>query len=155
TGTVTEGAPALTNIEVFGQYDPDELLRLAASLDMVSPHVLATPIIKAANDRGLELVFPEDVHEQLGSGIQGRVAGRLVSLGKSDWVLKGQAPPVQVRRLRRRSLLEGSSSVFIALDGVPAGAIILEDPVRHDAPLTIRALRRVGFKKIVILTGDH
>ncbi len=155
TGTVTEGAPVLTNIELFGRHDPDELLRLAASLDMVSPHVLAAPILKAANERGLDLVFPSEVSEEFGAGIQGRVDGRHVALGKSDWILGGHAAPPQMRRLRRRSLMEGSSTVFVAVDGVPAGALILEDPIRPDAPLTIRALRRVGFKKIVILTGDH
>jgi len=155
TGTVTEGAPVLTNIELFDSFNPDELLRLAASLDMVSPHVLARPIIKAAHDRGLELEFPRDVAEQLGAGIQGYVNGRHVTLGKSDWVLQGQPAPPQVRRLRRRTMLEGCSSVFVAIDGVPAGALILEDPIRADAPLTLRALRRVGFQKIVMLTGDH
>jgi heavy metal translocating P-type ATPase len=155
TGTVTEGAPVLTSIEVFGRHDADILLQLAASLDMVSPHVLARPIIKAANERGLALVFPTDVSEELGSGIRGTVSGRLVALGKSDWILEGQPAPAQVRRLRRRLLLEGSSSVFVAVDGVPAGALILEDPLRPDAPHTIRALRRVGFKRIVMLTGDH
>jgi heavy metal translocating P-type ATPase len=155
TGTVTEGAPVLTNVELFGRHDPDELLKLAASLDMVSPHVLARPIIKAANERGLDLQFPTEVSEELGAGIQGRVNGRHVALGKSDWILQGQPAPPQVRRLRRRSLLEGTSSVFIAVDGLPVGALILEDPIRPDAPLTIRALRRVGFQKILILTGDH
>lgn len=155
TGTVTEGAPVLTNIEVFERHDADDLLRLAASLDMVSPHVLARPIMKAANERGLDLVFPSEVSEELGAGIRGRVNGRAVALGTSDWILEGQPAPAHVRRLRRRSLLEGSSSVFVAVDGMLAGALILEDPLRPDAPLTIRALRRVGFKKIVMLTGDH
>jgi len=155
TGTVTEGAPVLTNIESFGAYDADELLRLAASLDMVSPHVLARPIVKAANERGLELQFPVNVTEELGSGIQGHINGRHVALGKSDWAFgDGPAPPA-VCRLRRRALLEGSSCVFIALDGEPVGALVLEDPVRPDAPLTLRALRRVGFEKIMMLTGDH
>ncbi|HTQ53731.1 MAG TPA: heavy metal translocating P-type ATPase [Bryobacteraceae bacterium] len=155
TGTVTQGAPVLTHIEVFGQHDADDLLRLAASLDMVSPHVLARPIIKAANERGLDLAFPSAVSEELGAGIRGRIDGHTVALGKSDWILEGQPAPSQIRRLRRRSLLEGSSSVFVAVDGEPAGALILEDPLRPDAPYTIRALRRVGFDRIVMLTGDH
>ncbi len=155
TGTVTEGAPVLTHIEVFDRYDADDLLQLAASLDMVSPHVLARPIIQAANERGLNLVFPEEVSEELGAGIRGRVNGRMVALGKSDWILDGRPAPDRMRRLRRRSLLEGSSSVFVSVDGAPAGALMLEDPLRPDAPLTLRALRRVGFRRIVMLTGDH
>jgi P-type E1-E2 ATPase len=57
--------------------------------------------------------------------------------------------------LRRRTTLEGSSGLFIAIEGALEGALILEDAVRPDAPLTVRALRRAGFEQIVILTGDH
>jgi heavy metal translocating P-type ATPase len=155
TGTVTAGTPALTNVESFGAYGPDELLRLAASLDQVSPHVLAAPILRAANERGLALRFPEDVREELGAGIRGRVDGLTVALGKSSWVLAGQAPPARLRQLQRRLMLEGASGVFVAVQGALCGALILEDPIRRDAPITLRALRRVGFDRIALLTGDH
>ena len=52
-------------------------------------------------------------------------------------------------------MLEGTSGVFVAIDGELAGALILEDPIRRDAPLTLRSLRRLGFQRIVLLTGDH
>jgi heavy metal translocating P-type ATPase len=155
TGTVTAGTPSLTTIESFGQYTPDRLLELAASLDQVSPHVLAGPILKAAADRGLELRFPTAVSEEHGSGIRGRVDGLDVALGKSEWLLHGSTPSPALRRLHRRTLLEGSSGAFIAVNGAVEGALILEDPIRADAPLTLRALRRAGFENIVMLTGDH
>ena len=155
TGTVTAGAPVLTNIESLGRYSPDRLLQLAASLDQVSPHVLAGPIIKAASERGLELHFPTEVTEEHGSGIRGKVDGLDVALGKSDWLLHGTAPSPALRRLYRRTLLEGTSGAFIAVHGVVEGALILEDPIRPDAPLTLRALRRAGFQNIMMLTGDH
>src|SRR5579871_5087471 len=155
TGTVTAGTPALTNIESFGGYSHDRLLELAASLDQVSPHVLAGPILKAAAERGLELQFPGGVVEEHGSGIRGRVDGLDIALGKSEWLLQGSAPPSALRRLHRRTLLEGSSGAFISVNGVVEGALILEDPVRTDAHLTLRALRRAGFEQIVMLTGDH
>jgi heavy metal translocating P-type ATPase len=155
TGTVTAGTPALTNIESFGRYAPDRLLELAASLDQVSPHVLAGPILKAAADRNLELRFPTDVSEEHGSGIRGKVDGLEVALGKSDWLLHDDTASPALRRLHRRTLLEGSSGAFIAVNGVVEGALILEDPIRADAPLTLRALRRAGFENIVMLTGDH
>jgi len=155
TGTVTGGSPVVTNIETFGEYRPKRLLQLAASLDQVSPHVLAVPILKAAAERGLALRFPTEVVEELGSGIRGQVDGIRVALGKSDWLLGGGPCPLAVRRLRRRTTLEGSSGVFIAIEGALEGALILEDAVRPDAPLTVRALRRAGFERIVMLTGDH
>ena len=79
TGTLTTGTPELAEITAFGDLEPDEVLRLGASLDQVSPHVLATAIVTAARHRGLELSFPEDVSEEPGSGIRGtvdRMAGR-------------------------------------------------------------------------------
>src|SRR5579871_6570920 len=155
TGTVTAGSPALTNVEVFGNQEPDELLRLAASLDQVSPHVLAGPILRAASEHHLELSFPTEVNEEFGSGVRGKIDGREITLGKSSWILQGKTAPPGLRRLQRRLMLEGTSGVFIAIDGELAGALILEDPVRRDAPLTLRSLRRIGFQRIVLLTGDH
>ncbi len=155
TGTVTKGEPILSGVESLGDFDPDELLRLSASLDQVSPHVLSRPIVKAAVDRGFELAFPEDVSEEFGSGISGTVGGREVKLGRMNWVLSGLKPDPGALRLYRRSLLDGSSCVFVSVDGIAAGALILDDPVRPDAPLTIRALKRAGFRKIIMLTGDN
>lgn len=155
TGTITKGEPVLSSVESLGDLSPDELLRLSASLDQVSPHVLARPIVKAAADRGLELAFPENVSEEFGSGISGIVDGRHVKLGRMSWVLGGLEPDPGALRLHRRSLLDGSSCVFVSVDGGTSGALILDDPVRPDAPLTIRALKRVGFGKIVMLTGDN
>ena len=155
TGTVTAGSPALTNVECFGTFGADDLLRLAASLDQVSPHVLAGPILRAAIERQLALSFPTEVSEEPGAGIRGKVDGYNVALGKSSWVFQGQAPPQQLRRLRRRLMLDGASGVFISVEGELCGALILEDPIRRDAPLTLRSLRRVGFERIALLTGDH
>lgn len=155
TGTVTGGSPTITDVESFGRHSADELLQLAASLDQISPHVLAGPILKAANERQLNLYFPTYVSEELGSGIRGTVNGHHVQLGRSSWVLGDQPAPPQLRRLRRRTMFEGSSSVVVAIDGEIAGALIVEDPIRPDAPVTLRSLRQIGFQKIFLLTGDH
>jgi soluble P-type ATPase len=155
TGTLTAGTPELADIEVFDSVGPDELLRLAASLDQVSPHVLAGAIVRAARMRELPLAFPEDVDEAHGSGIAGTVEGRAVALGKGVWVSRGFELPPRARDLRRRTALEGSSCVFVALDGRVAGALILDDPIRPDTPRVIRTLRRAGIRRVVMVTGDH
>jgi phosphoserine phosphatase len=155
TGTLTTGSPVVTDVETFGGSGPDELLRLAASLDQASTHVIAVPIVRAARERGLPLTFPTDVAENLGAGIEGRVGGVAVRLGKAAWVLPGGGKHEATRRIRRRTLLEGSTAVFVAIDGRPAGAIVLEDRVRPDAPLTLRTLRLTGFERITMVTGDH
>ena len=155
TGTLTAGAPEVSDIDTFGDVDGDELLRLAASLDQVSAHVLASAIVRAARERRLALVFPSEVREQLGSGIAGVVDGRKVALGKGNWVVDGARMPVAARDVRRRAMLQGSTNVFVSVDGELAGALLLDDPIRPDTPRVIRSLRREGFRRIVMITGDH
>jgi heavy metal translocating P-type ATPase len=155
TGTLTAGTPEVAEVFAFGELDPNEVLRLGASLDQLSPHVLATAIVASARRRGLELVFPEDVREELGSGIRGRVNGRSVGLGKASWVARGAPLPVKARDVRRRSAMEGSSCVMVSVDGEVVGAVVLEDPIRSDTPRVIRILRRAGIDRVVMVTGDH
>jgi heavy metal translocating P-type ATPase len=167
TGTLTSGVPHLSDIETFsslgsspdaapgGAFGPEEVLRLAASLDQVSPHVLAAALVRAARERGIELVFPTDVHERHGAGIEGTVDGRRVALGKASYVSEGTAMPARAREVRRRSMLDGSSCIFVAIDGRVAGALIVDDPIRPDAPRVIRALRRAGIERVIMVTGDH
>src|SRR5262249_23426548 len=115
TGTLTRGRPAVVDV-VTGtdDIDAEELLRLAASLDQLSPHVLATAIVSAANDRGLALELPEGVSEAHGYGVSGVVGGREVALGKRSWIVPG-ADPAWVRRVRRRADLDGSLTVFASV----------------------------------------
>jgi heavy metal translocating P-type ATPase len=155
TGTLTQGRPTLASVVVASDaFDADELLRLAASLDQVSPHVLASAIVTAGSGRGLALEMPEDVSEEHGYGLVGRVAGHEIRLGKAAWIV-GENPPAWVRQARRRADLDGSLTVFVAVDGEPAGAFLLADPIRPDAPRMIRALRGAGITRVVLVTGDR
>ena len=155
TGTLTQGRPALVSVITAGdQVDADELLRLAASLDQVSPHVLASSIVTAATRRGLVLEMPEDVHEEHGYGLRGQVGAHEVRVGKAAWIVGG-AQPAWVRQVRRRADLDGSLTVFVAVDGEPAGAFLLEDPIRPDAPRMVRTLRQAGISRVVLVTGDR
>ena len=155
TGTITTGMPSLSDVETFGPEAAPEILRLAASLDQMSQHVLAAAVVRAAHDRGLPLSFPEKVTERPGQGIQGEVEGRRVALGKLSFLQQDGVLSAGIRRVRRRTALEGSSSVFVAVDGEVAGALILHDPVRPDSPRALRALRRAGIERVVLVTGDH
>jgi heavy metal translocating P-type ATPase len=155
TGTITMGMPALSAIETFGGAAAPEILRLAASLDQVSQHVLAAAVAQAARDRGLSLSFPERVTERPGQGIQGEVEGRRVALGKLSFLQQDGPLPAGVSRVRQRTALAGSSNVFVAIDGEVAGALILHDPVRPDSPDAMRAMRRAGIDRVVLVTGDH
>ncbi len=154
TGTLTSGRPALAAIVPAGLLPADEVLRLAASLDQVSQHVLAGAIIRAAASRGCELALPERAEEVPGHGIRGIVAGHRVAVGKAAWVgMTGS--PRWAKTARRQARLDGALTVFVAVDGSPAGILVLADQVRPDAARTIRALRAGGISRIVLVTGDR
>jgi heavy metal translocating P-type ATPase len=154
TGTLTEGRPAVTEVVSSGALSSDDVLRLAASVDQVSPHVLAGAVVSAARRSGLALVLPSAAEEVPGKGITGRVDGHEVSVGKAPWIVDGE-PPEWVSTVRRRAELDGSITVFVGVDGEPAGAIVLDDRVRRDARRTIRQLRHEGISRVVMLTGDR
>ncbi len=161
TGTLTMGRPFVTEVLApggpgpDGPYGPDEIVRLAASLDQVSTHVLAAAIVQAARERGRPLVMPAGVTEESGRGVRGRVDGHAVAVGRADWAAGDGELPEWARKLRRRTAFEGAINVFVAVDGTLAGALILEDPVRPDTARTIRALRAAGIRRVVMVTGDH
>ena len=144
----------MTAVVPAGSLPSEQILTLAASLDQASGHVLAAAVVRAAAERGCPLVQPADVTEQPGHGIAGTVAGRQVRLGRADWAAVTGTPP-WVRAVRRRAWLDGALTVFVAVDGRPAGALLLEDRIRPDARQTIRALRRGGITRIVLATGDR
>jgi heavy metal translocating P-type ATPase len=155
TGTLTRGRPVVTDVVTADPAaDSDDVLALAASLDQSSAHVLAAAIVAAARERDLALHAAQQVTEHAGYGVAGRVGNRSVRLGKASFVVPGR-PPAWVRHARRRAALDGSLTVFVAIDGVPAGVLLLEDPLRPDAPRMVRALRAAGLNRVVLVTGDR
>jgi heavy metal translocating P-type ATPase len=154
TGTLTMGAPRLSDVATVGALNAETVLRLAASLDQVSSHVLAAAVVRAARERSLALSLPTASVEVAGGGMAGTVEGRAVLLGNMRWV-SAQVGGVQTEGLQRRLARHGGSSVIVAVDGVLAGALLLDDPIRPDTPRTIRALKRLGMREVVMLTGDR
>ena len=155
TGTVTTGVPALRGTIAFGDLAPGTILRLAASLEQASSHVMAEAIVKGAGERRLELVAPRDVREEPGYGVRGQVDGRLVAVGRRNWVLAGQPTPAAASVAEERVADQGASTVFVAVDGTLVGMLWLTDPIRPDAAATIQALRDAGVRRVTMISGDH
>jgi len=155
TGTLTRGQPEIAEISVANRsIDPRHLLRLAAAVEQFSAHVFAAAFARASGRSQLSVPVASDVAEIPGCGVVGVVDGREVRIGKAHWVLNASTP-AWARRAQRRAEMDGSSVAFIAVDGRPAGAFLLRDPVRSDAPRMIRTLRKAGLTRIVLLTGDR
>ena len=158
TGTLTSGVPQpRRRRDRSARSRPTSCCGLAASLDQVSPHVLATAIVRAARERGGgRCTFPDEVDEQYGSGIAGRRRGAQDHRSGRRRSSRAAAPlPARARDVRRRTMLDGSSCVFVGVDGEVAGALVVDDPIRPDTPRVIRSLRRAGIQRVVMVTGDH
>ena len=147
TGTLTEGRARLAETLALPGIDPAALLRLAASLDQASTHVLATGLVAAAREAGLALATPTAVREVAGAGITGLVEGHAVALGGPELVHDFPTMP--------DAQAPGAARVLVALDGVPAGVLIFADPVRTDAPAMLAAARAAGIRRVVLLSGDR
>jgi heavy metal translocating P-type ATPase len=156
TGTVTVGQPTVRSIRILDQaLDEDEALRLAASVDQTSTHIMARAIVETANDRGLSLEMPADAREIAGKGVSGTVDGRRVAVGQLKWLTDGRPESIPASEFQRSVNRIGPTAAFVAVDDQVAAAIVFDDQIRPDAPLTIRALRRTGVNRIVMATGDH
>ncbi len=154
TGTLTIGQPEVADVLSAGARSGTEILRLAASLDQASSHVLASAIVRAARLSGHTLSAPIGAREVPGSGISGVVDGTPVALGRAAFAGAAEGLP-WVRAARRRAALEGSATVFVQVGREAAGVLLLADPVRPDAARTLRALRRAGIERVVMVTGDR
>lgn len=152
TGTLTEGRPAITEIRTRYGFSDSDVLGLAASLDQASAHVVATSLIQAATKAGLTLLPPSDITELPGKGIEGTVGGRRVAIGGDTYVRKRSSGEGQMFGGLDRPT--GVMSVAVAVDGVVAGVILLQDQLREDARSTLDALRAAGIERIVLASGD-
>lgn len=155
TGTLTGGRAHLVAIQAGPDMPADELLRLAASLDQASNHVIAEAVVTAARERGLSLSMPTQVMEEAGAGLRGQVDGRSVAVGSYAYVSNAVAPAPWSPSFLQRLGYEGASGVFIGADGVMAGALQLADEIRLDTPRALRLLRQAGIGRVAMLTGDR
>ena len=116
------------------------------------PHVLASAVVQSALEQKCELSLPEGVEEIPGQGIRGTVTGHQVAVGKASRSGMTDAP-TWARSARRKADLDRALTVFVGNDGVLAGVLVFDDPLRPDAARTLRSLRRNGIARIVMVTG--
>jgi heavy metal translocating P-type ATPase len=155
TGTLTVGGARLLAVETAPGESADEVLRLAASLEQASHHIVAAAIVKAAAAGGLRLELPTLVQETRGSGLQGQVGGRQVRVGSHQLVYGARRPEDWASRALRRAAWRSALSVFVAVDSRTVGALLLGDELRRETPRAVQALRSAGVARIVMVTGDR
>jgi heavy metal translocating P-type ATPase len=155
TGTLTIGGARLVAIEAAPGQTADEILRLAASLEQASHHVVGAAIVDAAIARGLQLTIPSKTHEAMGSGLEGVIDGRTVRVGSHQMVCGSHTPEAWALRSLRRAAWRSALSVFVAVEGQLIGVILLADELRRETPRAVQSLRTAGVSRIIMVTGDR
>lgn len=153
TGTLTSGRPVLDHIRVRDDgagaaASPERILQLAASAEQYSSHVLAASVIEAAAAARLELLPVQNATESATQGVEALCGGRQVVVGKAGLVRSVSTG------FRDSALQSGQLAVHVAIDGVYAGALVMKDPLRHDAVATLARLQGLGVRNTMLLTGD-
>lgn len=154
TGTLTEGRPKVTKLETVIGLDETELLRLAATLERASEHPLATAIVEAAGERGIQLGEASDFDSPVGKGVTGIVEGKRLVIG-SHTIMAEEGVDLGGLAAKAEALRgEGATVIFVALDGRVGGLLAIADPIKQTTPDAVRALAGDGVR-VVMLTGDN
>ena len=134
-------------------FDPDEVLRLAASLDQGSEHPLAAAIVSAAHDRGLTLDKAEQFDSASGIGVRGVVAGKALALGNATLMQQLGIDVLPLAAQAEALRGQGASVMHLAVDGALAGLLSVSDPVKAKTADALASLRKSGLR-IIMATGD-
>lgn len=154
TGTLTKGQPSLTDLVPVDGNDADELLRLVASAERSSEHPLGQAIVRGAEDRGMKLTEPGEFESVTGKGIKVSVDGKKLLVGNRRLLDDADIKTVNLEKEAERLAVEGKTSMFIAVDGKPAGVVAVADTVKEDSAAAIATLRKLGIE-VVMITGDN
>ncbi len=156
TGTLTEGRPTLTDVARAPGTDlsDDELLRLVAAVEVPSEHPVAAAIVRAADERGLDVPTARDVQAVPGFGVRGTVDGRRVEVGADRFMARVGLDPARLGAEAGRLAAQGKTPLYAAVDGVLVAALAVADPVRATTAAAIDALHRAGLR-VAMITGDN
>ena len=154
TGTLTEGKPRLSAVEALSGRSEDEILGYAASLERASEHPLARAIVDAAGERQLDLGDVRDFQAETGRGVMGEVAGISVVLGNARLFAEKEIDIGSLETIAKEHRAVGRTAMFLALDGVAAGLVAVEDRIKESSFDAVRRLHADGVR-VVMLSGDN
>jgi Cu+-exporting ATPase len=156
TGTITIGKPAVVDIIPIGlQCETEQdLLKLGASVEKGSEHPLGKAIVKHAETGGVSLLAPEDFKASGGMGVQARIDGSLIRVGKPDWFKEMEIDTAPAADRIGRLQSQGKTVMVVASENQLCGLIAVSDELKPDSPEAIRELQEQNLK-VVMLTGDN
>lgn len=154
TGTLTKGKPEVTDIVRVNKLKEDEILRLAASIEKGSEHSLAEAIVKAAEDRNLDLNKAERFKAIAGHGVEGLVGKQRVFLGNRKLMERERISyKAQIKEIEKLEN-EGKTVMMMSLDGKLVGLIAVADTLKETAKAGVEVLQRKRIE-VIMITGDN
>ena len=155
TGTLTAGKPTLQEIVHRPGFSEERVMYFAGSLAQASHHVVAQSLVETASKQGIHLEVPISVQEFPGDGVLGRVGDFEVSLGSISFVSKGIDKSLWAKETLEKFRQETGLVTGISVNGELVGVVRLSDEVRTEAYATLDSLRKIGIRRMVLLTGDR
>jgi Cu+-exporting ATPase len=154
TGTITEGAPVVTDVLLADGIGEDALLQLAASAEKGSEHPLGDAIVQRAEERGVAALPLESFQALPGRGIEARISGKLVLLGNGKLMGERGIGLGPLSATSDQLAARGKTPMFVAVDGRPAGIIAVADVPKQSSAAAIAKMREMGLE-VVMITGDN
>jgi heavy metal translocating P-type ATPase len=155
TGTLTIGRPRVRTVRSLPPWSEDKVLRLAASVEQGSGHLLARTVVEAGEAAGLALTAPRGVVEAPGRGVSGRVGAHVVSIGARSFILE-QHPDTAAALADAATWHDAEEALraWVAIDGALAGTVVYADELRPGLPALFDTLRAAGVRRTILLSGD-
>lgn len=156
TGTLTLAKPTVRKVVSVSEYSRDEVLRIAACIEEHFPHSMAQAIVRAAQAEGLE---HEEMHTEVeyivAHGIATSICGKRAVIGSHHFLFEDERIPLSAeqQKIMNREIAS-DSAIYLAVDGELIGFICINDPPRPEAAETVRRLRELGIRDVIMLTGD-
>ena len=154
TGTITKGQPAVTDIVTDGEWEADQILRLAASIEKGSEHPLGEAIWAEATTRGLSLIEPSGFQSEAGHGVLAEADGHSVAVGNLRMMNAHGYALNSLKEHVERLQAEAKTAMLVAVDGSVRGVIAVADTVKDSSQEAISELHRMGLK-VAMITGDN
>lgn len=154
TGTLTQGRPELTDIDIAKGFSEDDVLARVAAVEALSEHPIAQAIARAAQARGLKLPVVKDFEAITGFGVRATVGGKALLIG-ADRLMRREGLALEALNVAaERFGRDGKTPLYAAIDGRIAAAIAVADPIKPGTPQAIAALHALGLK-VAMITGDN
>lgn len=154
TGTLTEGKPALTDLELAIGFERTNVLGLVAAVEAKSEHPIARAIVDVANSEGVEMPTVAEFESVTGFGVKAKVGGKHVEIGADRYMVELGHDVAIFSAVAERLGNEGKSPLYAAIDDKLAAIIAVADPIKDTTPAAIKAMHDLGLK-VAMITGDN